>query len=88
MRRTLLRPVYDRLNGEDGFVSPRSLAISGNGFQGHHRRAERLRRRSSAEILMVKVPATDEGLPAIERLIGRRYLYQHHAVVLEKVYRR
>ena len=33
----VLRPVYDRLNGDRRFRQPRSLALSGDGYQGDHR---------------------------------------------------
>jgi len=70
----VLRPVYDRLNGEDGFVSLEVSPIWQWIPKGTIAEAERAEEGGRAQDLMVKVPATDEGLPAIERLIGEASL--------------
>lgn len=66
----LLRPTYDRTNGQDGFVSlevsPR-LAHDTNGTIAEARRLWSLVNRPNS---MIKVPATREGLPAIQQLTG------------------
>jgi len=66
----LLRPTYDRTDGQDGFVSlevsPR-LAHNTTGTIDEARRLWSLVDRPNA---MIKVPATLEGLPAIRQLIG------------------
>ena len=66
----VLRSVYDATDHRDGFismeVSPR-LAHDTSGTLGE---ARRLWKRVARENLMIKVPATPEGLPAITRLIG------------------
>ena len=67
----VLRPVYDSHHGEDGFVSLEVspyLALDTNGTIAE---AERLWKHVHRKNLMVKVPATTEGLPAIEQLIGK-----------------
>src|ERR1700720_2798916 len=66
----VLRPVYDRLKGEDGFVSLEVSPYLAMDTKGSIAEAERLWRDVSRKNLMVKVPATAEGLPAIEHLIG------------------
>jgi len=83
----VLRPVYDQLNGDDGFVSLRSLAVSGGGHQGTIVEAERLLERRQAQELMVKVPATPEGLPAIEHLIGEGISINITLLFSQAVYR-
>ncbi len=63
-----LRPVYDRLDGADGFasieVSP-ALALS---TQGTIDEARRLWAAVDRPNLMVKVPGTREGVPAVRAL--------------------
>jgi transaldolase/glucose-6-phosphate isomerase len=65
-----LRPVYDALDGKDGFVSlevsPRLAKDTGATIA----EARRLWRAVGRPNLMIKVPGTDEGVPAIRALIG------------------
>src|SRR5712675_1989883 len=66
----VLRPVYDKLNGDDGFVSLEVSPYLAMDTKGTIVEAERLWKDVKRKDLMVKVPATPEGLPAIEHLIG------------------
>ena len=66
----VLRPVYDHLNGDDGFVSLEVSPYLAMDTKGTIAEAERLWKDVKRKNLMVKVPATPEGLPAIEHLIG------------------
>jgi transaldolase/glucose-6-phosphate isomerase len=66
----VLRPVYDRLKGEDGFVSLEVSPYLAMDTKGTIAEAKRLWKDVHRRNLMVKVPATPEGLPAIEHLIG------------------
>src|SRR4051794_18318434 len=66
----VLRPVYDRLNGSDGFVSLEVSPYLAMDTKGTIAEAERLWKDVKRQNLMVKVPATPEGLPATEHLIG------------------
>ncbi len=66
----VLRPVYDDLKGEDGFVSLEVSPYLAMDTKGTIAEAERLWKAVHRDNLMVKVPATPEGLPAIEHLIG------------------
>ena len=66
----LLRPTYDRTDGQDGFVSLEvspKLAHDTNGTIEEARRLWSLVDRPNS---MIKVPATREGLPAIQQLTG------------------
>ena len=66
----LLRPTYDRTDGQDGFVS---LEVSPNlayDTIGTIEEARRLWSLVDRPNSMIKVPATHEGLPAIQQLIG------------------
>ncbi|HWX08112.1 MAG TPA: bifunctional transaldolase/phosoglucose isomerase, partial [Bradyrhizobium sp.] len=66
----VLRPVYDQLKGEDGFVSLEVSPYLAMDTKGTIAEAKRLWKDVRRRNLMVKVPATPEGLPAIEHLIG------------------
>ncbi|MBR0792038.1 bifunctional transaldolase/phosoglucose isomerase [Bradyrhizobium manausense] len=66
----VLRPVYDRLRGGDGFVSLEVSPYLAMDTSGTVAEARRLWKDVNRKNLMVKVPATPEGLPAIETLIG------------------
>src|SRR5712671_6723153 len=66
----VLRPVYDALGGHDGFVSLEVSPYLAMDTEGTIAEAERLWKHVKRKNLMVKVPATAEGLPAIEHLIG------------------
>ena len=66
----ILRPVYDAANGGDGFVS---IEVSpGNAFRTKETidEAKRWWNAIDRPNLMVKIPATDEGIPAIEECIA------------------
>jgi transaldolase/glucose-6-phosphate isomerase len=66
----LLRPVYDRTNRGDGYVSLEvapSLAFDTTATLDE---ARRLWRWVARENVMIKVPATAAGIPAIAQLIG------------------
>jgi transaldolase / glucose-6-phosphate isomerase len=66
----VLRPVYDELDGKDGFVSLEVSPYLAMDTKGTITEAERLWKDVKRKNLMVKVPATADGLPAIEHLIG------------------
>ena len=66
----VLRPVYDRLKGGDGYVSLEVSPYLAMDTSGTVAEARRLWKDVDRKNLMVKVPATPEGLPAIETLIG------------------
>jgi len=66
----VLRPVYDHLEGADGFVSLEVSPYLATDTNGTIAEAERLWKDVKRKNLMVKVPATPEGLPAIQHLIG------------------
>ena len=65
-----LRPVYDSSNGDDGYVSLEVSPHLAHDTQGTIREAKRLRAAVDRPNLMIKVPATPAGIPAIEQLIA------------------
>src|ERR1700710_2170489 len=83
----VLRPVYDQLKGEDGFVSLEVSPYLAMDTKGTIAEAERLWKDVKRKNLMVKVPATPEGLPAIEHLIGEGISINITLLFAQKVYR-
>jgi len=66
----LFRPIYDRLNGADGFVSLEVSPYVAHDTAGTIEEARRLWAAVARPNVMIKVPGTLEGLPAIQQLIG------------------
>jgi transaldolase / glucose-6-phosphate isomerase len=82
----VLRPVYDRLKGGDGFVSLEVSPYLAMDTKATIAEAERLWKRVDRNNLMVKVPATPEGLPAIQHLIGEGISINITLLFSRKVY--
>src|SRR5215813_11593342 len=82
----VLRPVYDHLNGHDGFVSLEVSPYLAMDTKATIAEAERLWKNVKRKNLMVKVPATPEGLPAIEHLIGEGISINITLLFSQKVY--
>ncbi|HEX2364968.1 MAG TPA: bifunctional transaldolase/phosoglucose isomerase [Bradyrhizobium sp.] len=83
----VLRPVYDRLDGNDGFVSLEVSPYLAMDTMGTVAEAKRLWKDVHRKNLMIKVPATPEGLPAIERLIGEGISVNITLLFSQEVYR-
>jgi transaldolase len=66
----LLRPTYDRENGQDGFVSLEVSPDLAHDTKGTIEEARRLWSLVDRPNTMIKVPGTHEGLPAIRLLTG------------------
>jgi transaldolase/glucose-6-phosphate isomerase len=66
----ILRPVYDRLDGADGYASIEVSPYLARSTDGTIVEAGRLWKAVDRPNLMVKVPGTDEGVPAIRTLIS------------------
>jgi len=65
----LFRPIYDRSNKQDGYVSLEVSPLIANDTQTTLSEALRLFKAVNRPNLMVKIPATPAGLPAIEAAI-------------------
>ncbi len=65
-----LRPVYERTGGADGYVSLELPPPLSHDTAGSVRTAQEYWHRVDRPNLMVKVPATPEGIPAVEELIA------------------
>ena len=66
----ILRPVYDRTKGADGFISLEVSPTLAHDTAGTIREAQRLWKAVGRPNLMIKVPATPEGIPAVEELLA------------------
>jgi transaldolase len=64
------RPLYDRTDGEDGYVSLEVNPHLAHDTDGTLQEARRLWGALNRPNVFIKVPATVEGLPAIRQLIG------------------
>src|SRR5258708_3726600 len=64
-----LRPVYDRLDGRDGYVSFEVSPYLANDSEATIAEARRLWQAVDRPNLMIKVPGTEAGVPAIRQLI-------------------
>src|ERR1700739_1137038 len=64
----LMRPVYDSANQKDGFVSLEVSPYLANDTEGTIAEARRLWKSVNRDNVMIKVPGTPEGLPAIKQL--------------------
>ncbi len=66
----LLRPVYKRTGGVDGYVSLEVSPTLANDTEKSIAEARRLFKAVNRPNLMIKIPATKAGLPAVTALIG------------------
>jgi transaldolase len=65
----LFRPVYDRTNGVDGWVSLEVSPLLAHDTAGTIAAAKDLSARAGRPNLFIKIPGTKEGLPAVEAVI-------------------
>src|SRR4030095_14159186 len=70
MAADVLRVVYDETDGTDGYVSFEVSPHLAHDTQGTIKEAKRLRAAVARPNVMIKVPATPSGMPAIEELIA------------------
>src|ERR1043166_7469679 len=66
----LFKPVYEKTNGEDGFVSLEVSPHLAHDTEGTIKQARELWKAVDRKNVMVKIPATAEGLPAIRKCIS------------------
>jgi transaldolase len=66
----MLRPIYDRTDGVDGYVSLEVSPLLANDTENTITEARRLFKALDRPNVMIKVPATPAGIPAIATLIG------------------
>jgi transaldolase len=66
----LFKPVYDKTQGADGYVSLEVNPHLARNTQGTLEEARKLFKRVNRPNVMIKIPATKEGLSAIEQSLG------------------
>ena len=69
----ILQPVYEESRGADGFVSLEANPHLAHNTAGTILEVQRLWEMVDRENLMIKVPATPEGIPAVEVLTAQGY---------------
>ena len=70
MAADLLRPVYERTSGKDGYVSMEVSPYLAHDTDATIAEARRLHATIDRPNVLIKVPATPEGIPAMSALIG------------------
>ena len=65
-----LRGTYDRTKGADGYVSLEVSPELARDTQGSIREAQKLWKAVNRPNLMIKIPSTPEGIPAVEELLA------------------
>ncbi len=66
----LFKPVYDSTNGEDGFVSLEVSPLLARNTEKTIKQAKELWKKVDRKNVMIKIPSTVEGLPAIRKCIS------------------
>ncbi len=66
----ILRPIYDRTGGRDGYVSLEVSPLIANDTATTTDEAKRLFKALDRPNAMIKIPATEAGIPAIEEAIA------------------
>lgn len=82
----VLKPVYVSTNGGDGYVSLEVSPYLALDTKATVAEAQRLWREVCRDNLMIKVPATEAGLPAIRQLIGEGINVNITLLFSQKVY--
>lgn len=66
----VFKPVYKKTKGVDGFCSLEVSPLLARDTRGTIEEAKRLFKRLGRDNVMIKIPATEEGIPAIEEAIA------------------
>ncbi|MEO9022321.1 MAG: transaldolase [Ginsengibacter sp.] len=66
----ILKPVYDKAKGTDGFVSLEVSPLLANDTEGTIKQARELWKTLDRKNVMIKIPGTKEGLEAIKQCIS------------------
>jgi len=83
-----LRPVYDSSRRRDGYVSLEVSPYLARDTQGTLEEARRLWKAVGRENLMIKVPGTEEGIPAFQQLISEGININVTLLFAQEVYAR
>lgn len=66
----ILKPIYDKSKGRDGYVSLEVSPLLANDTEGTIKQARQLWEAVGRKNVMIKIPGTAEGLPAIRKCIS------------------
>ncbi len=66
----ILKPVFDEAKGTDGFVSMEVSPHLANDTDGTIKQAKDLWKKIDRKNVMIKIPATQEGIPAIQNCVA------------------
>lgn len=66
----IFKPVYDKTDGKDGFVSLEVSPHLARDTEGTIKQARELWKRVDRKNVMIKIPGTKEGLPAIRKCLS------------------
>lgn len=66
----IFKPVFDKTNGGDGFVSLEVSPLLARDTEGTIKQARELWKRVDCKNVMIKIPGTKEGLPAIRKCLS------------------
>lgn len=84
----VLRPVYERSSGEDGYASIEVEPALADDVDATLARARHLWRRLDRPNVYIKIPATDAGIRAIEQAVGEGININVTLIFSVEVYRR
>ena len=82
----VLFPVYKKTDGIDGFVSIEVSPIIASNTEGTINAARRLNKKVNRPNVMIKIPATQEGLPAIKQMISEGVCINVTLIFSQQVY--
>ncbi len=82
----VLFPVYEKTDGVDGFVSIEVSPILAYNTEGTIKAARRLNKKVNRPNVMIKIPATQEGLPAIKQMISEGVCINVTLIFSQQVY--
>ncbi|WP_417428403.1 transaldolase [Halpernia sp.] len=66
----IFKPVFEKTNGGDGFVSLEVSPLLARDTEGTIKQARNLWKRVNRKNVMIKIPGTKEGLPAIRKCLS------------------
>ena len=82
----VLFPVYEKTEGVDGFVSIEVSPILAYNTEGTINEARRLNKKVNRPNVMIKIPATMEGLPAIKQMIAEGVCINLTLIFSQQIY--
>lgn len=82
----VLKPVFEKTGGVDGFVSIEVSPILAYNTEGTIQEARRLNNKVNRPNVMIKIPATQEGLPAIKQMISEGVCINVTLIFSQEVY--